>query len=230
MAVNLKYSFNGRDLAAKKADRQTLDALIEQKKAEIADAKAKASGSEISEAASAFIIKQAVKAVVDAETAYCEKWKNELAPKFKRKQFLDVDPAEFSDCEIVNSNFTQHEPYTDVFPKGITGLVFRGCILDNCNIPEGAKLEDGSLNRQYMLQNDGEYWFVDENLDPISPKNYGKYDALGLSKDPADLPAAPMAEPITIAMDPEVIKQREIAALRADDARLEAALAAEKAG
>ena len=214
MAINKKYSYNGYDMEGKKAARQSLDDFIILKKQEIKDSP---------EYRTALILRQ----IKNAENAYNELWKQPEG--FKRKQFLSVDPIEFSDCEIVNTNFAQHEPYTDVFPQGIKGCVFKGCILDNCNIPGGCTLDDGSLNRHYKMQNDGEYWFVDENRLPVSPKSYAKFDSLGLSKDPADIPSEPLAEPITVSSDPKVIERREFETFKNDETRLKAALIAEKA-
>ena len=217
MAINEKYSYNGIDLERKKADRIALDEAIAIKRQEIIDSPETRTG---------IILRQ----IKNLENDYNDKWKNETSPKFKRKQFLDVDPAEFSNSTIMNTDFRQHEPYTRVFPDGIENLEFKNCILDNCIIPDKAIVGSGCLNRHYKTQNDGEYWFVDTELRPISPKNYGRFDFLGLSKNPADIPAEPLSERITVASDPRVIEQREFEAFKNDETRLRSALSLERAG
>lgn len=227
MGINQKYSFNGIDFLGKKADRQALDDLITQKKTEVAAAKAELDAGRSFEYVYNTIRNAAYRDIKAAEKTYNDKWKNETAPKFKRKQFLDVDPKEFSDCEIVNTSFMQHEPYTEVFPRGIEKLKFIGCNLDNCIIPDGATLEN-CTNLQYKTQNDGERWIVDDKLAPVSPLHPAAFDKCGLSKDPASIPAVPVKEPVTIANDPKIIEQRELEALKNDPVRLKAALDAEK--
>lgn len=141
----------------------------------------------------------------------------------KRKAFLDVDPAEFNDSEIIGSGFYQDQPYSDVFPKDVKGLVLTKCNLDNVNIPEGATV-NGGCNNHILTQNDGEYWIVDENLKPIRPRDAEKFVECGLSTDPKALPAEPLAEPITFTNDPARIEQQKIEALATDPVRLKAIL------
>ena len=97
-----------------------------------------------------------------------------------------VDPSEFNNTEIFNAGFGQIEPFTDCFPPTMTGVTFRACNLDNCNIPPGNTLINSS-NKQMKEQADGEVWIVDNKLKPISPLKPHKFDEWGLSKDPKDI-------------------------------------------
>ena len=132
----------------------------------------------------------------------------------KRKTFLDVPASEFNNSEIIGASFYQNEPYTDVFPADVVGLELSGNY-DNCNIPAGATFKSGT-NQQIKTQNDGEYWIVDKDLKPISPRDSDNFDRCGLSKVPKDIPSKMVDEPVTIANDPEIIEQRKIEELRND--------------
>jgi len=138
---------------------------------------------------------------------------------WKRKMFVDVDPVEFNDTEIIGAGFYQDTPYSDVFPKDVRGLVLTKCNLDNVNIPAGATV-NGGCNNHILPQNDGEYWIVDRDMKPIAPRDADKYAALKLSTDPKALPAEPLDEPITFTHDPARIEQQKIQALAADPVRL----------
>ena len=142
---------------------------------------------------------------------------------WKRKVFVDVDPVEFNDTEIIGACFYQDRPYSDVFPKDVKGLVLTKCNLDNVNIPAGATV-NGGCNNHILTQSDGEYWIVDRDLKPVRPRDADKYVALKLSTDPKALPAEPLAEPITFTHDPVRIEQQKIQALAADPVRLKQVL------
>ncbi len=86
----------------------------------------------------------------------------------KGKIFISEPIENFNDSDIIGSNFSQPNPYTDVFPVGIQNVNFVNCNLNNCNLPENCTLIN-SINHQIVMQNDGEYWIIDNDLNPISP-------------------------------------------------------------
>jgi hypothetical protein len=129
---------------------------------------------------------------------------------FKYQNFVDIKPEEFNGSEIIGASFYQVEPFTDVFPKDVKNCTLTRCNLDNCNIPSGFTV-NGGTNKHIKSQNDGEYWVVDTNNKPISPRDVGKFDACGLSKSPLNIPATLVAEPVTFTNDPVVIEQKKIA-------------------
>lgn len=145
---------------------------------------------------------------------------------FKRKQFIGLKPDEFNNSEIVGACFHQDQPFTDVFPVDVSKVTLTRCNLDNCNIPAGATV-NGGTNKHFKIQNDGEYWIVDSSMRPTAPRDSAKFDAAGISKLPANIPAAKTAEPVTIANDPKRILDAKLAALRSDDAKLLQIIAAE---
>jgi hypothetical protein len=135
---------------------------------------------------------------------------------FKRQSFVNVDPAEFNDTEIIGSSFYQDAHHTDVFSSNISGVTFTNCNLDNCNMPVGATV-NGGTNKHFALQNDGEYWIVDESGAPVSPRDTDRFDYCGLSQDPTDIPAEPIDTfPVTIVNDPALIQKQQIEALAND--------------
>jgi hypothetical protein len=141
---------------------------------------------------------------------------------WKRKTFLDADPAEFNDSEIIGAVFHQDAPYSDVFPqlpKGGT-CILRECNSDNCNIPVRYSVEGGT-NKHFLAQNDGEYWIVGRDLKPIAPRDVDVFIKCGLSVLPSGIPPTPLKEPITWTCDPGRIKTQKISAFAQDTARLE---------
>jgi hypothetical protein len=105
---------------------------------------------------------------------------------WKRKSFAGKDPEEFNDSDIIGAGFSQEQPFTDVFPDTIKGVVFQDCNLDNCNIPAGATVKGGT-NKHFKIAKDGEFWLVDEGGHPLSPLKPWRFDEVGLSKDPSAL-------------------------------------------
>ena len=71
---------------------------------------------------------------------------------FSGKLLVDVDPKELNDTEIRGSCFAQEIPFgkqaefVQVFPKGMTGVTFVGCNLDNVLVPEDCMVIDGTHN------------------------------------------------------------------------------------
>jgi len=114
---------------------------------------------------------------------------------FTNKLLDKTDAAEWNDTEVVGSCFHQNTPKTVVFPVGISGVKFIKCNLDNVVIPEDCTVEGGT-NKLISTQNDGADWFVDDNLAPIEPMNKAEYIKLGLSIDPAAIPATAKQESV----------------------------------
>ena len=141
----------------------------------------------------------------------------------KRKSFLDVDPSEFSDTEIIGACFYQNEPYTRVFPDGIKNLTLTRCNVDNVEIPSGVTV-NGGTNHHIKSQNDGEYWIMDRDGKAVEPRDKAQYVEFGLSVDPREIPVAPLAEPITYTNDPVRIEAAKIEALKNDEVRLKQVL------
>lgn len=127
----------------------------------------------------------------------------ELKSGWKRKTLLDVPVDELNNTEIVGTSFAQEEPNTKVFPDGMTGVVFVKCNLDNCIIPLGNTVLGGT-HKQHAKQNDGEHWVLDKALQPVEPLVPSRYDRLGLSKEPKDIPATPMKR--SIILEAETLK------------------------
>lgn len=93
----------------------------------------------------------------------------------------------FDGSEIVGTCFSQQKPNTKVFPDGITGVIFRGCNLDNVFIPRGNTIEN-SPNRNIVMQMDNMNWIVDKTGKPIEPAAKKLMLKKGMSINPKDLP------------------------------------------
>lgn len=108
--------------------------------------------------------------------------------------FKDRPAEEFNNTVIENTMFYQEWQKgdewvkKDIFPDGMTGVVFKGCNLDNVFVPEGNTIEGGS-NRAIKVQNDLEDWFVDEKGEPTEPLRKEMFLETGVSIDPKDIPA-----------------------------------------
>ena len=135
----------------------------------------------------------------------------EVNEKYSRKDmsgrtFKETPVKEFNNTRIVRAAFgIQETPDADVFPDGMTGVIFEGCNLDNCYVPEGNTIIGGT-HKNVMTQNDGEDWIMEkipaEELPPAPPTGYelrhlyrpvsplkpDRFDKYNLSKDPKDIP------------------------------------------
>ena len=104
-----------------------------------------------------------------------EKYSHKTFP-YHGLSFKDKPASEFNDTEIVGSCFYQEwredelKVVKDIFPTGITGMIFRRCNLDNILIPPGNVVESGT-NKVIKVQNDWDDWFLDSTLKPIEPLN-----------------------------------------------------------
>ena len=123
---------------------------------------------------------------------------------FSGQRFLEVDPQEFNDSEIVGSCFAQQLPadhagetLPEVFPAAMKGVVFRRCNLDNVLVPPDNTVEPSCCRRRIKMQNDLEDWVLNERGEPVKPVAKKAFLRLGLSIDPRDLPDKPLEEPVT---------------------------------
>ena len=120
--------------------------------------------------------------------------------------FLDRDPDEFSNTEIVGTCFAQEAEYNanashsgstghvdtsvDVFPPGMHGVTFTRCNLDNCKVPgPPTTIDSRSSHRKIRVMNDAEDWVLGANNKPAEPVNKRLFVKHGLSVDPVDIPA-----------------------------------------
>jgi hypothetical protein len=115
-------------------------------------------------------------------------------------QYLTDRPAsEFNNSEIIGSCFhIGNEPFSDVFPPDMTGVTFTKCSLSNCNIPVGNTVGAGCQHRQINIQNDGEQWLLDKDEKPTEPLDKKRFQDLGLSIDPKDIPVTKLDTNITL--------------------------------
>jgi hypothetical protein len=122
--------------------------------------------------------------------------------KYSHKNFTDqilthTDPSEWDDTDVIGTCFYNQKPLTEVFPSEIKNVKFIGCNLDNIIIPDGCTIE-GGCHRLIQVQNDGEDWLIDKDLNPIEPLNKTQFEKLGLSIDPKDISGTKVNVPLTI--------------------------------
>lgn len=107
--------------------------------------------------------------------------------------FKDIPASEFNDTEIIGGVFYQEwcndgDTMKDIFPDGIHGVTFRDCVLDNVYIPVGNTIIGGT-HKRIRVQNDMEDWIVDEDDKPVEPLHKRRFEDVGFSIDPKDIPA-----------------------------------------
>lgn len=127
----------------------------------------------------------------------CEKLSHK---DFMNQSFLMDESADWSNKTIVGTNLYQEiigefKGRINVLPDGVENLVLERCNLDNVLIPEGVTVIGGS-NRVVLVQTDAEDWECDDDGNPIRPVNWKKYEKLGASTDPADLPDEQMEKSV----------------------------------
>jgi hypothetical protein len=118
------------------------------------------------------------------------------------QDFSDRDASEFNNMEIISTDFSQEMPIdyqgnphgVRIFPANVQGVTIHGCNLNNVILPVGVTIVDAygitTSTLKARAQNDGEDWIVDSQTgNPIEPVNKQRYLDLGLSIDPADIPA-----------------------------------------
>ena len=121
--------------------------------------------------------------------------------------FTEKDASEFNDTCIKGSNFYQfNKPGTVIFPSDVKNLEFVKCNLDNVKLPDSSIDSGGNSNRMIKLENDKEDWIIDVNGDPVEPVNKERFEQLGLSVKPEDIPAKEQDIPITVTAEHETGK------------------------
>lgn len=109
--------------------------------------------------------------------------------------FKNKPVEDFNNTLIKGSCFYQeaskgdNEVLKDIFPNGIVGVIFQRCNLDNVEISLGNIIQSDCINRKIQVQNDGDDWFLDEDLKPVEPMNKEQRLMDGQSIDPKDIPA-----------------------------------------
>ena len=107
--------------------------------------------------------------------------------------FKDRPASEFNNTIIRGSCFYQEwvegdmEVVKDIFPDGMTGVVFEKCNLDNVYVASGNTVVKG-CNRKLKHQNDLEVWILDDNLKPIKPMDKVYRLLSNVSIDPKNIP------------------------------------------
>ena len=117
---------------------------------------------------------------------------------FTQENLGFLHPAKFNNTRILGSAFFQDFPNTRIFPSGMMGVEFCGCGLDNVILPPGntilSKDHPDNLtkmpgqNRRLQLQNDMEWWELDNDLKPIIPANLKTVEQNKGNIDPTKIP------------------------------------------
>jgi hypothetical protein len=113
------------------------------------------------------------------------------------------DYADLSGKVVYGCFFSQEKPDTKIFPDDLKDTTFVCSHLDNVFIPENNKVinsADGvgcGSRKQYKRQNDREDWIVNAENNPIEPIEKEKFEKLGISTDPKDIPDKEMDISIT---------------------------------
>lgn len=122
-----------------------------------------------------------------------EKYSHQAYP-YHNVSFKEVDPKEFNNTVIKGSCFYQealeNDPNFDIFPDGMTGVIFIGCNLDNINIPIGNEVV-GCSQKRIKVQNDWDDWLMeykDGKWKPKEPIDKEQRLDANLSIDPKDIP------------------------------------------
>jgi hypothetical protein len=130
---------------------------------------------------------------------------------FTNWNFKSLPEYDFNGKTICNSNFYNEQPNSDIFPDGMHGSTFNGCILTNVIVPDGNTVSEDCVIGSVQIQNDGEDWKVDsKTLEPIEPINKEKFVNLGISTKPEDIPKEKISEPITIKEEKNKSKENAI--------------------
>lgn len=119
---------------------------------------------------------------------------------FMHQSFKDRPAPDFNDSEVKGSCFYQEakendtEVLKDIFPDGMTGVIFQRCNLDNVLIPLGNTVESNCTNRKIKIQNDWQDWILDVSLKPEEPMDKARRLRKGVSVDPKDIPTKKMTQ------------------------------------
>jgi len=121
----------------------------------------------------------------------------EVNEKYSYKDFLNQSfkkekAEDFNNSIIIGSTFYQEwvegDIKKDIFPEGMTGVIFKKCNLDNVEVPVGNTVDKSSVNKKIKVQNDLEDWILDKDDNPVEPIRKEKFVEYNLSIDPADIP------------------------------------------
>lgn len=125
----------------------------------------------------------------------------DFSEKYSYGDFTGHCLAERDDMDgiaIYGSCFSQEVPDTESLPKGLNGVTFVACNLDNVLIPPGNTVIDCSQKR-FQVQNDGNDWLIDDKGMPEKPVNYRMFEKLALPMPkPEDIPAEKQAERVDL--------------------------------
>lgn len=107
--------------------------------------------------------------------------------------FKGVPAEDFNNTIIRGSCFYQEwreneNVIKDIFPDGMTDVIFVNCNLDNIYIPPGNTIQDGT-NKRIQVQNDFQAWILDNDLKPVEPMDKRIRLVAGVSIDPIDIPS-----------------------------------------
>lgn len=130
--------------------------------------------------------------------------------------FRDNPKYDLNNKVIYRTSFMREEPNMEIFPEDVQNLTLYYCILDNIVIPAGITLIE-CQNNTFKSQNDGEDWIVDsKSLEPIEPVNKEKFEKLGVSIDPANIPKKKQEKSVLESKAEEVAITKQIEELQAE--------------
>ena len=112
--------------------------------------------------------------------------------------FTDWPAKLFDGKAIINCCFSHETPDTEVFPKGVKGMAFERCNLDNVAVPVGSKVT-GCCTRRFKcfpltpgdVSDEGAGpvdWIVNEKGEPVEPMDKRRFEEEGRSLSPKDIP------------------------------------------
>lgn len=136
--------------------------------------------------------------------------------KYSYKDFMDkslkgADVAELNNSTIIGSCFYQQEnPDADIFPDGMTGVIFQRCNLDNVLVTAENTVDESNTHKKLKTQKDKCTWILDADNKPLEPLNKSKFIELDLSIDPLDIPTEEVEENILQKKEKELKEQEEI--------------------
>lgn len=122
---------------------------------------------------------------------------------------------------VYRSSFYWEIPDSEPFRKGMRGVTFVHCNLDNVVIPDGNTVIGGSQN-SFACQNCGNDWLVDEDGVPTLPVNHKMFTSLELPMpDPSDIPEVPSEKPVNLLAEAAYRKLDELKATGASAEEIE---------
>lgn len=113
--------------------------------------------------------------------------------------FKGTPAKEFNNSTIVGSCFYQEaseeatmlsQVQKDIFPDGMTGVVFDKCNLDNVYVDTDKNtILPSCTYKKIKVQNDWEDWVIGNDLKPIEPTSKEAWLEANVSVDPKDIPS-----------------------------------------